>query len=429
MNLCPIVAVVGFAAVACGVQEGPADVTGDWVGTITTKGNVTTVVNESGSVWGGTATLVEEASIGVEAGANEYMFGNIAAVYASADRIYVVDDQVPIVRSYDLDGNFINVIGGAGEGPGEYRRPQFIGGTDDGRIFVEADSNRMNVYSPSGESLADFEAPAYCCNQPTIVTANGIVYRTTADFDRAVMLPSYTVQGFTEVGAVGDPIEVPNLPYERLTVAFFGTQRPFVPFAPAFVWNMTRAGSLVVGTSDRYRFEIRHAGGSSLIVERNVDAVAVLAEEREPRRKLLVAAFNGATAPSFTWDGASMPDHKPAFGRFVPAYSGELWVIREGPSTSIDGCVEDPYMYQSLVPRDTTGHSDRSQSIPCWRSKPLVDVFDAEGVYLGEVEIPDGMKIWEGDLFVSQDVLVATHEDEAGTLYVKRYRLVLPGER
>ncbi len=56
------------AAASCAPAEEAAESDGTWVGTITTEGNVTTVVNESGSVWGGTARLVEEASIGVEFG-------------------------------------------------------------------------------------------------------------------------------------------------------------------------------------------------------------------------------------------------------------------------------------------------------------------------------------------------------------------------
>ena len=55
---------------ACaGDSEVPAD-SPEWRGSITTEGTVTTVRNESGSVWEGVGTLVEEASIGVEAGAD-----------------------------------------------------------------------------------------------------------------------------------------------------------------------------------------------------------------------------------------------------------------------------------------------------------------------------------------------------------------------
>ena len=63
------------ALVGCVGPIEPAGTDGTWVGTITTEGNLTTVVNESGSVWGGTATLVEEASIGVETGEDPYMLG------------------------------------------------------------------------------------------------------------------------------------------------------------------------------------------------------------------------------------------------------------------------------------------------------------------------------------------------------------------
>ena len=68
MNLRSIVAVsvVAFLAVACG-QESATEADGAWVGTITTEGNVTTVVNESGSVWGGTGRG-QVLGVAVEAG-------------------------------------------------------------------------------------------------------------------------------------------------------------------------------------------------------------------------------------------------------------------------------------------------------------------------------------------------------------------------
>jgi hypothetical protein len=45
---------------AIGCSSGSRDTVseGTWVGGVTTEGNVTTVVNESGSIWGGMATLV-----------------------------------------------------------------------------------------------------------------------------------------------------------------------------------------------------------------------------------------------------------------------------------------------------------------------------------------------------------------------------------
>jgi hypothetical protein len=76
-----------LAACSPGSDGTPTDDT--WVGTITTEGNVTTVVNEAGSVWGGTATLVEEASIGVDAGADEYLLGSVLPATPSATPVSV----------------------------------------------------------------------------------------------------------------------------------------------------------------------------------------------------------------------------------------------------------------------------------------------------------------------------------------------------
>ena len=93
-----------FSLTSCATQEDAAGGEAIWVGTITTDGNLTTVVNESGSVWSGPASLVEEASIGVESGEDPNMFGFVFGVVASDERIYVLDRQVPALRMYDLDG-------------------------------------------------------------------------------------------------------------------------------------------------------------------------------------------------------------------------------------------------------------------------------------------------------------------------------------
>ncbi len=96
---------------ACASPAPDARSSAAWVGTITTEGNVTTVINESGSVWGGMARLVEEASIGVEAGPEEYMFGNVTAVWGTDGRTFVLDPQIPAVRVYDLAGSHLFDIG------------------------------------------------------------------------------------------------------------------------------------------------------------------------------------------------------------------------------------------------------------------------------------------------------------------------------
>jgi hypothetical protein len=57
-----------------------------------------------------------------------------------------------------------------------------------------------------------------------------------------------------------------------------------------------------------------------------------------------------------------------------------------------------------------------------------VDVFDFDGRYLGGVNAPVEMS-WTPLPSIRDDTVLATAQDEAGTIMVKRYRLVLPGEQ
>ncbi len=117
------VSLILLLPLGCSAPPAADTPTGTWVGTITTEGNVTTVVNESGSVWGGTAMLVEEASIGVDVGDEPYMLAGVASIIAGEDRIYVLETRPPTVRVYDMSGTHIQDIGSEGQGPGEFQGP------------------------------------------------------------------------------------------------------------------------------------------------------------------------------------------------------------------------------------------------------------------------------------------------------------------
>lgn len=154
--------VVALAAAACSPPDGSSDSAGTWVGTISSEGNVTIVANEDGSVWDGPATLIEEASIGVEAGADPYMFGHLAGVVAADQRIYVLDGQVPALRICDFDGRHvadIGGIGGIGSGPGEFREPD--GPVGEPIPVPEFPFDRAQLEARSGRSMMAMDIPFY----------------------------------------------------------------------------------------------------------------------------------------------------------------------------------------------------------------------------------------------------------------------------
>ena len=112
------VLLASLALVACGGESGTPS--GEWRATVDTVGDTITVRTLSGSVWGDTATLVAEVTIGTLDGADEYLIGDPAAIAVGADGvIYMLDRQVPVVRAYAPDGTWLRDIGREGGGPGE----------------------------------------------------------------------------------------------------------------------------------------------------------------------------------------------------------------------------------------------------------------------------------------------------------------------
>ena len=136
------------------------------------------------------------------------------------------------------------------------------------------------------------------------------------------------------------------------------------------------------------------------------------------RRYVASLAANGLAEddPDYAWDGAEIPDHKPAYSMLVPALSGETWVVRWGASVPLADCAQDPIDegYQASAER------------PCWDNENIVDVFGADGRYLGEVDLPDGVALNAFSVDDRRVVTLVQGADEVAR--VKRYRLVVPGE-
>ena len=403
--------------VACAPGTRESNGNGTWVGTITTEGNVTTVINEAGSVWGGTARLVEEASIGVAVGAGEYMLGEIASLYATDDEIYLLDQSVSTVRAYDLAGSHLRSFGRAGQGPGElgrFTRGMVVG--SNGRIYVaDLTNQRINIYSGEGETVGAFPLPTRSASgmAPMVFADNGGIWlsvRVPGD-DGSSAQSGFQVH--TAEGPVDDPLLVPEIEYERLSVRVQGRDLGAVPFAPRVVWTFSYDQALIAGASDRYAFQMIRPTGETTLVERFWEPVPVTTEEADYWRRFTVAGFGGGTE----WNGENIPDHKPAFMQFLPSASGEVWVLRQG-----DGGLGEC----DLEPEEAATSGFDQDVIACLYPNLFFDVFDRDGRYLGSVE---GFQLTnDTPPFVSGDTVIAAVQDDAGTIIVKRYRLVLPGE-
>ena len=368
----------------------------------------------------GRRRFVEEASIGVDVGDDEYMFGMINSVYATADRIYVADVQVPAVRVYDHEGTFVRTLGRAGQGPGEYQYPAVVAADSSGRAFVLSSRNgRINVYSPSGEPAGEWPMPSSrCCAWPMYLLTGEALWAPVQEWNEEHTERRYGLQAVGPSGPYGEVAFIPELEYEETTYEVRPGFDTKTPFSAWLVWNPAADGRLLVGATDRYRFEVHAPDGSTLIVEKDWEPVPVPPDHKEWERRSAVASQRRGNAPEFTWDGAEIPDHKAAYTALIPALSGETWVARWGASERLSPCAEDP----------VEAGQQAAYEKPCWKNEEIVDAFDADGRYLGEVELPQGVRPFAPFLFIDGRMVVAVVEDEAGTIMVKRYRLALPGD-
>lgn len=73
--------------------------------------------------------------------------------------IYTLHRQERLVRTFDSAGTFRGVIGGGGEGPGEFRSPLSMGWVADTLWVLDTDGYRFNQFSPEGEFLGSFRVP------------------------------------------------------------------------------------------------------------------------------------------------------------------------------------------------------------------------------------------------------------------------------
>ena len=373
---------------ACAAPEGSPSPEGQWVGEITTQGEVTTVFNQSGSVWGGVATLVEEASIGAESGPEELVFGDVAWVFASVGTIYVIDPRAPAVRRYAHDGTPHGILGQSGEGPGGYTSPYRLALAPDGRIFVsDPAAEQINVYGADGAPLDTWSIRMSTVPPATLVVdAEGVLW---APVDPADM------GGRPGIQALPD-----GTPGERVLIEEFAGRPLPADGGQGILWTPGGGGELIVGVSGAgaYRFEIQRRGRAAVVVERAWEPIPVNPE--------FAAWFLQVY-------GRERPPTLPPYVGFTKAASGEIWVTRPTNAHRVAGCHED------------LSDVDAARENPCWVPAFGVDVFGADGRYLGEVEMPDDIAPFAQWMHVDGEMLVA-RSLQNGVFRVKRFRIVLP---
>jgi hypothetical protein len=159
------------------------------------------------------------------------------------------------------------------------------------------------------------------------------------------------------------------------------------------------------------------------VVEKYWDPVPFTQQEREFWRHTTqeqIERRSGGGGGGGLWNG-DFPETKPAFNRLQVATTGEIWVAREKQARIVPDCEPDPAADRSRFELTDDGYRPAGT---CFVLSYTVDVFGADGRYLGALDIPT----LHPYSFIRDNLFLTPEEDEDGVVMVKRYRLVLPGE-
>ena len=260
-----------------------------------------------------------------------------------------------------------------------------------------------------------------CCLHAPAIAPDGTLWVEGVIVDEETRRPGEAIRAHGPDGPAAEQFAGPAFDYERWTLRYNDRTIESVPYAPEIRWVIHPNGPLVAGSFDQYRFEILATDGSRTVVERYWDPVEVSDIERTYAQGVTRERYSENEAgedAGLVWDDR-IPTTKRAFEGFLPSHSGEVWVVREGASEPIEDCDPDE---RFEVPMLRT-----TRLRPCFRNKSILDAFDADGryLYLGEIEGPRPRSTYS---FIRDDMVLMPGQDAAGTVVVRRYRLLLVGE-
>jgi len=375
---------------------------GNLVASRKTVGDTTIVHVASGSVWGNTASLVEELRIGKLDGTPEEMFTQIRDV--APDRkggVYVFDPGGPALRHFDARGKHLVLLGGKGSGPGEYRDASLgIKVRADGRVFMRDPRNgRINVYGPNDKPLAQIPIPSGLFTlKSTVLDTAGEIYLKIllGPIQKGKPWPIGLLH-LTPDGKLIDSLAPPTLAGEP------DADRGL--YYPRKIWEASPLGYIVAGLNTDYRFQFRRRDGKVTRIEMDHAPVRFGAEERAE----LDAANDWMVKNRGQFLSNQVlptPPTKPAFSGFDIGDDGQIWVQVHVPAVK--------------VALDPDEKPDPGRLPPAaWQEPPTFDVFQPDGTYLGRIRMPDRVSL----VAHRGDEVWGTTTGESGELYLLRYRL------
>jgi hypothetical protein len=344
------------------------------------------VANSGTPAWSGLPEVVEELRIGVIDGPLEYEFGRVDAIDVDADgRLYVLDRASQDVRVFDSSGDFLHRIGKPGEGPGELSAnatPVLV--TGESVLVPDLGARSVRSFSLDGTPQGTLRFSA-----DSIAAAGwGVAWATsdTGEVFQRVRSAAVMTGGFAEDAILrwtSDGIFVDTLlALGRVETSYFADGRPVTRvFGATPIWDVAEDGGLLIGRSSDPRVQVRAPDG-------RLERVILIDVAPIPVTEEMAMGLLPGGAREIGRVSLEVAATLPVVNAVMAGPNGTIWVE---VVTGLDG-------------RELLG---------MWH------VFEAQGRFLGPVELPRGFRPFR----VRDDRIYGVGLDEFDVQYVARLRL------
>ena len=374
---------------------------GGWTGSMDTLASGQVVVmNTDRPLWpaGSEWRIVEEYRIGTVSGTGPDLFGRIMSLEVDpAERIYVLEFQSQELRVFNADGTYLRTIGRKGHGPGEFAQALMVKLAPDGNIWVvDPENDRISVFDTAG---------TYLHGQRTL--GGFILVPWPGGFDDAgsyytpVLMPAeenaripfrVALEKYDTRFELMDTI-VPPLGPDRGETTFSlrrgdSSLSAGIPFTPEFHWHLHPSGTIWALDGGRYRLvQVNDNGDTLRTITREFEPYPVTDAELESA----IADLDWFVQEGGKIERGKIPSRKPPAEDFFFDDRGRIYVVR---ATTLE---------------------DEGK---------LLDVFDLDGRYLGQVRSP--FSIRRPYPIIRGSIMWAVTTDTLGVPFVVRAHIIKP---